>query len=427
MVTVIKILFQMIFRLFFTVEYYGIENIPKTGAAVLAGNHPSYLDPALIYAVSERPVRFLAWDKIFTIPLLGFIVRSFGAIPVNLSKKDSNAFEQAMKVLANGDLIALFPEGQRSQQGYMEKLKSGAARMAIFNKCPIVPITITGAYEAWPVTRFLPRLRKITVKFHEPIILDKEECERRSDDHNFFDEITEKWRDIVDTRLVPGLKAQESLNRHFARPASHLRIFEAVPIGAYLILSFPILLFNRISLIWLTLPILAYYGYIVLDILVLKQGRKSKIIRDLASPFLMLSLYPIIVKALAIKVTAFESLVVLTIGICLPYYWTNYYDTQRFLRGLVMTYYLSFAIQILKPAQFGLHWSITVFALGYALYHRSLFWYFQVILIALYGAFVYWIMGDMAIYNHYFYALLAVVVNIYILIFKFTAHDGRVV
>lgn len=427
MIIILKVLFQMIFRLFFTVEYYGVENIPKTGAAVLAGNHPSYLDPILIYTVSERPVRFLAWDKIFTIPLLGHFVRSFGAIPVNLSKKDSNAFEQAMKVLAEGDLIALFPEGQRSQQGYMEKLKSGAARMAIFNRCPIVPITITGAYEAWPVTRLLPRLRKITVKFHEPIMLDKEECEHRHDDQTFFDEVTEKWRDIVDTRLVPGLKAQESLNKHFARPASHLRVFEIVPIGTFLIALIPIILFKRVSWIWLLLPMLIYYLYIILDIQVLKQGRKSKIIRDLAAPFLMLSLYPVLVKALDIQVAAFTSLVVLTMGICLPYYWTNYYDTQRFLRGLVMTYYISFAIQMLKPAEFGLHWSITIFALVYALYHRSLFWYFQVFLITLYGGFVYFIMPEQFTFNHYLYALLAIVANIYVLVFKFTAHDGRVV
>lgn len=427
MITFLKILFQMLFRLFFTVEYYGVENIPKTGAAVLAGNHPSYLDPILIYVVSERPVRFLAWDKIFTIPLLGFVARHFGAIPVNLSKKDSNAFEQAVKVLANGDLIALFPEGQRSQQGYMEKLKSGAARMAIFNKCPIVPITITGAYEAWPVTRLLPRLRKITVKFHEPIILDPKECEQRHDDHNFYDEVTEKWRDIVDTRLIPGLKAQESLNKHFARPAAHLRVFEIVPLAAYLIVMITIVLFKRVSWLWFTLPLIAYYGYIVLDLMVLKQGRKSKIIRDLASPLLMLVWYPLIVTALDIKVAAFLSLVMLTIGICLPYYWTNYYDTQRFLRGLVMTYYISFAIQMVKPAEFGLHWSMTIFALAYALYHRSLFWYFQTILIAIYGGFVYWIMGEHVVYNHYLYALLGIVANIYMLVFKFTAHDGRVV
>ncbi|KAF0248394.1 MAG: 1-acyl-sn-glycerol-3-phosphate acyltransferase, partial [bacterium] len=51
MITILKTLFQMFFRLFFTVEYYGVENIPKTGAAILAGNHPSYLDPILIYTV----------------------------------------------------------------------------------------------------------------------------------------------------------------------------------------------------------------------------------------------------------------------------------------------------------------------------------------------------------------------------------------
>ena len=54
MIKVLKILFHMFFRLFFTLEYYGVENIPKTGAAVLAGNHPSYMDPPLIYIAASR-------------------------------------------------------------------------------------------------------------------------------------------------------------------------------------------------------------------------------------------------------------------------------------------------------------------------------------------------------------------------------------
>lgn len=427
MIKILKILFQMFFRLFFTVEYYGIENIPKTGAAVLAGNHPSYLDPILIYVVSQRPVRFLAWDKIFKIPILGFIVKTFGAIPVNLSKKDSNAFEQAMKVLANGDLIALFPEGQRSQRGYMEKLKSGAARMAIFNKCPLVPITITGAYEAWPVTRLFPRLRKITVKFHEPIFLDPKECETKKDDQNFYDEITETWRKTVDQRLVPGLKAQESLNKHFARPAAYLRIYEVVPIGVYFIMATVILLFQPNLFLWLTLPFIGYYGYILLDVMVLKQGRKSKILRDLATPVLMIVWYPLIVRGLDVTILAPISLLAFILGICFPFYWTNYYDTQRFLRGLSMIYYLSFVIELFKQADFGLHWAMAVFALGYAVYHLPLFWYLQIVLIVLYGGFVYWIMGGQVMANHYFYITLGIVTNIYLVLVKFTAHDGKVV
>ena len=146
MIKILKILFHMFFRLFFTLEYYGEENIPKTGPAVLAGNHPSYLDPIFIYIAAARPVRFLAWDKLFAVPVLGWLVKSFGAIPVNVTKRDSNAFEQAMKVLGEGDLLGIFPEAGRSKQGVIEEsLKTGAARLAIFNKCPLVPITITGA------------------------------------------------------------------------------------------------------------------------------------------------------------------------------------------------------------------------------------------------------------------------------------------
>lgn len=425
MIKFLRILFQMFFRLFFTVEYYGVENIPSTGAAVLAGNHPSYLDPLLIYIAAKRPIRFLAWDKIFTIPLLGWIVKSVGAIPVNLSKKDSNAFQQAMSVLAHGDLIALFPEGQRSQQGTMEQLKSGAARMAVFNKCPLVPITITGAYEAWPVTRLLPRLRKITVKFHEPI-MPAEDWTARGEDPQLWNEITESWRNTVNQRLLPGLHAQELINKHFARPAAHLRIYEMVPVGVFLIMLVTATVVP-ISMLQLVLPFLVYYGYMGLDIGVLRQGRTTKIVRDLATPLLMLAWHPLLVKAINVPGIEFLSLMIVMAGIFLPYYWTNYYDTQRFLRGLVMSYYLGFTLEIFKPAAFGLHWTLAAFALIYALYHRPLFWYCHIFVISLYGLALYLLLGEFALVSLGYYLLVALVVNIYMLAFKFTAHDGRVV
>src|SRR5262249_46555275 len=149
-------------------------------------------------------VKFLAWDKLFTIPILGSIIHAFGAIPVNVTKKDSNAFEQAMGVLEHGDLLGIFPEAGRSQHGFMESLKTGAARLAIFNKCPLVPISITGAFEAWPVSRLLPLPRKITVKFHPPIVPDPEECVEKHDDSEYHHQLTEQWRESVNQRLLPG-------------------------------------------------------------------------------------------------------------------------------------------------------------------------------------------------------------------------------
>ncbi|MEW6731229.1 MAG: lysophospholipid acyltransferase family protein [Acidobacteriota bacterium] len=422
MIKILKVLFHMFFRLFFTVEYYGVENVPKTGAVVLAGNHPSYFDPVLIYIAVERPVRFLAWDKLFTIPLLGAFLHAFGAIPVNVTKRDSNAFEQAMKVLEAGAPLGIFPEAGRSRRGIMEMLKTGAARLAIYNQCPIVPITITGAYEAWPVRRLLPLPRKITVKFHEPIQPDPKLCETRRNDPEFHEEITESFRASINQRLLPGLRAQEALNRHFARPAAPLRIFEMVPLGVL-----PVLFFTTASRWQLALPMLIYYTYLLLNIWVLKQGRITKVTRDLATPLLMLVWHPILIKEVSMPKVEFLSLALATIGIMLPYYWTNYYDTQRFLRGLVLAYYLGLALEIFKPAPFGLHWVIMAHTFFYSLYHRPLYWYCQIAFVLLYSVCIYRLFGTLAINELTAYLLLALIINAYMLLFKFTAHDGRVI
>jgi 1-acyl-sn-glycerol-3-phosphate acyltransferase len=423
MTRLLKLLFHMLFRLFFTLEYYGVENIPKTGPAVLAGNHPSYMDPILIYIASKRPVSFLAWDKIFTIPILGWFVKSFGAIPVNVTARDSNAFEQAMKVLERGDLLGIFPEAGRSKQGVIEEsLKTGAARLAIFNSCPLVPITITGAYEAWPVTRLFPLPRKITVKFHEPIQSDPETYKIRRNDAEFHDQLTEAWRERVNQRLLPGLKAQEAFDKHFARPASHLRIYELVPIGAFLIM-----LSSPLSRLHLALPIITYYAYLLLDIWALPQGRITKIARDLATPLLMLVWYPILANGIEMPQVESLSLSLAVAGLLVPYYWTSYYDTQRFARGLVLTYFLGLTLEIFNQTQspFGLHWAFVSYTFFFNIYHRTTHWYYQVAFILLYGIAIYIVFNPLSTPAWGYYLLLGILINVYMIVFKFTAHDGR--
>ncbi|HNC47051.1 MAG TPA: lysophospholipid acyltransferase family protein, partial [Acidobacteriota bacterium] len=157
MLWILKNIIHALFRIIFTLEYYGVENVPASGPVVLAGNHPSYLDPLLISLPIRRQIRFIAWDRLFKVPGLGFLMRFAGAFPVDITRRDSKAFEQAMEVLKEGHALGIFPEAGRSQKpGMSENVKSGAARFAIYNQCPIVPITITGAQDAWPTSRLIP-------------------------------------------------------------------------------------------------------------------------------------------------------------------------------------------------------------------------------------------------------------------------------
>jgi 1-acyl-sn-glycerol-3-phosphate acyltransferase len=156
-----------LFRVLFTYECAGEELLPE-GAGVIASNHPSYLDPILLSLEVERPIHFMAWDALFRVPLLGGLMRSFGAFPVDVRPgKGREAYERAKALVQAGQLVGIFPEGKRSRAGWMEeRLREGAARLAWETGAPLVPATITGAFRAWPHFQTLPRPARIRVRFH---------------------------------------------------------------------------------------------------------------------------------------------------------------------------------------------------------------------------------------------------------------------
>src|SRR5262249_21842874 len=141
--SLIKFIARPLFRVLFSVEHHGIENIPADGAVIIAGNHPSYLDPLLVGLPIKRAIRFMAWDALFKIPLLGQTIKAVGAFPVDIRKgKGESAFREALRVLNEGDALGIFPEGQRSGQAAMGGIRTGGAGVAIETGRAIGPVTL---------------------------------------------------------------------------------------------------------------------------------------------------------------------------------------------------------------------------------------------------------------------------------------------
>ncbi|MFM2052516.1 MAG: hypothetical protein RL456_553 [Pseudomonadota bacterium] len=133
-------------RTVYRLRLRGDEHLPTTGAAIVAANHVSFVDPIVLAAASPRPIRFLMDHRIFATPVLGAFFRLAKAIPVAPQKEDpviyARAFEEASKVLADGDLLGIFPEGGITRDGTLQPFRGGIARILARDPVPVVPVAL---------------------------------------------------------------------------------------------------------------------------------------------------------------------------------------------------------------------------------------------------------------------------------------------
>ncbi len=127
-------------------ERRGDEHIPLQGPAVLVCNHVSYVDAVLLMAASPRPIRFLMDHRIFAVPVLGAVFRLAKAIPVAPRAEDPQAYEQALQtaqaVLADGELLGIFPEGGLTPDGQLQPFKGGVMKILDAQPVPVVPMAL---------------------------------------------------------------------------------------------------------------------------------------------------------------------------------------------------------------------------------------------------------------------------------------------
>ncbi len=144
-----------------TPEFEG--EFPKEKGFVLACNHVSDLDPVILGIACPKRIRYMAKEELFRVPVLGFIIRHLGAFPVARGKGDKDAIHNAVKLVEEGGVLGIFPEGGRSKDGKLRKMKSGAVVVASQTGGDIVPAAILYGQ------RKLFHRRPVTVKFGSPI------------------------------------------------------------------------------------------------------------------------------------------------------------------------------------------------------------------------------------------------------------------
>ncbi len=189
------------FKIFHRIEFHGSENIPDTGPVIIASNHISYYDPVIVGIGVYRDMEFMAWGRLFTIPIFRSMIRFFGAFPVELTKVDKSAYVNALETLLKNKALVIFPEGGRSDDGKVKDLKLGISRIALKTNARIVPVTLVGVYEAWPKHRLLPRPVKISVYYHKPITIDKHDFADIKSRNEYFNKITDQITKVISSKL----------------------------------------------------------------------------------------------------------------------------------------------------------------------------------------------------------------------------------
>ena len=154
----------------------GLQNVPRTGAVILASNHLSFADSLVIPIVAPRKVHFLAKSDYFrgggvkgTLQKAWF--EGMGMLPVDRDdpKAAIASLDTALEVLGRGEAFGLYPEGTRSRDGRLYRGRTGVAHLALTAGVPVVPVGLTGTERLQPVGARLPRVVPITVRFGAPI------------------------------------------------------------------------------------------------------------------------------------------------------------------------------------------------------------------------------------------------------------------
>jgi 1-acyl-sn-glycerol-3-phosphate acyltransferase len=173
---VLKTLLSPIFRLFWRVKVEGREQIPRTGALILAPNHVAFCDSLFMPVVVRRRVTFVAKAEYFDSWKTAWFFRAAGQIPMR--REGGSASERALatarEVLKGGGILGIYPEGTRSPDGRLYRGHTGVARLALSCGVTVIPVGLVGTTDVQPRgSTFMRPFRRVTIRFGAPLDLSR--------------------------------------------------------------------------------------------------------------------------------------------------------------------------------------------------------------------------------------------------------------
>jgi 1-acyl-sn-glycerol-3-phosphate acyltransferase len=160
----------------------GVQNVPASGPAILAPNHLSWADIPLLSFPIKRVTHYMAKSELFRIPVLGRYIRILGAFPVRRGESDRDALRIAERLLGEGKLVVIFPEGHRSEEHALIEAHQGVALIAMRANVPVIPIAISGTERAFHDFNYAWRAPRVLVRYGEPYMLESSGGRRTSAD-----------------------------------------------------------------------------------------------------------------------------------------------------------------------------------------------------------------------------------------------------
>jgi 1-acyl-sn-glycerol-3-phosphate acyltransferase len=191
----------------YRLKAYNKNNIPQHGPVLILSNHQSMFDPIFCQNWIWRPFYFVPRDTLLDVPFWGRLFRSFFIIPIKRGQADIAAMKTIIEVLKQDKTVCLFPEGTRTHDGRIGKIKPGFGLMSRRTGATIVPMVIDGIFEAWPRTQKLPKLGKVAVIYGDPISAD---YIKTKSDEDFAAELTQAFQKLqADLRRRLGKEPYE--------------------------------------------------------------------------------------------------------------------------------------------------------------------------------------------------------------------------